>query len=352
MDKIIIAMSGGVDSSAAALLLKEQGWDVIGVTLRLWDNENDTALADAKRVAESLGIPHYVLDRRETFRESVIAPFAATYLDGKTPNPCILCNPSMKWGKLLEFADEMGIEKMATGHYARVGQLENGRYTVFRAASDKKDQTYALCRLSQEQLRRTVTPLAAYEKEAVRELLRKNGIDIAEKHDSQDICFIPDGDHLAFLKDYIGEEKILPGEFVDGDGRVLGTHKGLVRYTIGQRKGLELAMGHPVFVTALNATENRVVIGESEDLFSRQCTAESVNFMGISEEELRAASAAGGALRAIVKVRYAHRGSPAAVTYENGSLRVVFDEPQRAVTPGQSLVVYDGDHILAAGIIR
>ena len=351
-EKIVIGMSGGVDSSAAAYLLKEQGYDVIGVTMTLWQETEEasscffnTAVKDAKRVAEKLKIPHYTVDFGEDFHRMVVDRFAEDYAAGRTPNPCVLCNRFLKWGKLLEFADSIGAGKIATGHYASVIKLPNGRYTVKRALSDKKDQAYALYLLTQEQLERTLMPLGGYDKEDIRKIAESIDPEIAKKRDSQEICFIPDDDHGAFLSRYLKERMPLPGNFVDKDGNVLGRHKGIVYYTIGQRKGLNIAAGHPVFVTGIRPETNEVVIGEGEDLFTNTLNASEANFMGLSE-----LPEAG--LPAVCKIRYAHKGAACVVYPAADGFKVIFDEPQRAVTKGQSAVLYEDGHILCGGIIR
>ena len=367
MAKVLVGMSGGVDSSVAAFLLKEQGYDVEGVTMLLFSEAGDAApggavssvdpasiqsVQDAKKVCETLGIRHHVLDLRPWFNEEVICPFAKSYFSAETPNPCVLCNRRMKWGRMLAFADELDADYLATGHYAGVEKLPNGRYTVKKAVYDTKDQTYVLCQLTQEQLSRTLMPLYEYDKTTVREIAARIGLEVAQKKDSQDICFIPDGDHLKFLQTHFPEEMkdtgLKPGHFVDRTGRILGDHEGIARYTIGQRKGLKLAMGHPVFVTDIRPETNEVVIGENEDLFSTTLKAKQVNLMGLTEEE----ALPGKELRAYARIRYAHKGAPCLIRFTaEGGIELVFDEPQRAVTPGQFVVVYEGDHILLGGKI-
>ena len=347
-EKVVIGLSGGVDSSVAAYLLKEQGYEVLGVTMKLHGDVDP----DAKRVADALGIPFTVLDFTDDFNRYVVDNFAEEYAAGHTPNPCIQCNRHVKFGALLKYADSVGAKYIATGHYAQVVRLPNGRFTVKRAAFDKKDQTYALYRLTQEQLSRTLMPVGIYDKEEIRTIAEKIGLDIAHKHDSQEICFIPDDDHGRFLTEYLGPRMPKPGSFVTADGKVLGTHKGIVYYTIGQRKGLDIALGHPVYVTDIRPERDEVVIGENEDLFTCEVTGKDVVMMGTASID--------GEIRAAAKIRYGHKGAPCTVSMiapdesSAGSgprVRVVFDEPQRAVTKGQSVVVYDGDHILCGGII-
>ena len=354
-DKVILGMSGGVDSSAAAWLLQEQGYEVEGVTMLFYkqpgaEEHINKDAEDAAAVCRTLGIPHRVLDLREEFCQAVIDPFCQSYLSGSTPNPCVLCNRRMKWAALENIARETGAAYIATGHYAGILRLPNGRYTGRKAMHDTKDQTYVLCQLTQETLSKILLPLYAYDKPSIRKIALDLGLQVAEKKDSQDICFIPDGDHLAFIHQYLQNESLPglePGAFVDREGTVLGTHQGLARYTIGQRKGLGLAMGHPVFVTALRPETNEVVIGENEDLFTDSLSAVQVNFMGLAPEEVK-----NGPVRGLGKIRYAHKGTPCTVMFEGENrLRVTFDEPVRAVTPGQSLVLYEEDHILLGATI-
>ena len=348
-ENVILGMSGGVDSSVAAWLLKEQGYDVEGVTMLFYtkpgdENQQNKDADDAAQVCRILGIPHRVLDLRNDFSREIIKPFCHNYLNGRTPNPCVLCNRRMKWAALENIARDSGAY-IATGHYAGIVKLPNGRYSVQRAVHDTKDQTYVLCQLTQETLSRILLPLYSYDKPSIRKLALEQGFTIAEKKDSQDICFIPDGDHLSFIRQYYGDTSVPgldPGHFVSKDGQILGTHQGLAGYTIGQRKGLGLAMGHPVFVTELRPDVNEVVIGENEELFTKTLTADSVNLMGLAEEELAA-----GPVRGLGKIRYAHKGVPCTVTLEGPDrICVQFDEPVRAITPGQSFVLYREDYIL------
>ena len=356
-EKVILGMSGGVDSSAAAWLLKEEGYDVEGVTMLFYARsdvreEMYKDADDAASVCRTLGIPHRVLDLRQEFCREIIEPFCRSYLSGSTPNPCVLCNRRMKWAALEDIARQTGAGHIATGHYAGILRLPDGRYTVRKALYDTKDQTYVLCQLTQETLSRILLPLYSYDKPSIRKIASDLGLPIAGKKDSQDICFIPDGDHLAFIRHFFHDESLpglKPGTFVDMDGQVLGTHRGLARYTIGQRKGLGLAMGHPVFVTALRPDTNEVVIGENEDLFTNTLTASQVNLMGLAPETV----SEGSIVRGKAQIRYAHKGTPCAVTFTGqDTIQVVFDEPVRAVTPGQSLVLYEDDHILLGALIR
>ncbi|RZT00973.1 tRNA-specific 2-thiouridylase [Cuneatibacter caecimuris] len=345
---VIIGLSGGVDSSAAAFLLKEQGYSVIGVTMRLWPESSEeaglAAIEDARQVADTLNIPFHVLDFRSEFESDVITYFMDEYRNGRTPNPCVICNRRVKWTGLLQAADRLGADFVATGHYARVRKLDNGRFAVCRSATDSKDQTYALYNLTQEQLSRTLMPAGEYEKEQIREIAQSIGLHVAGKKDSQEICFIPDQDYNRYLEEHSPSPLPPQGNFVTAGGDVLGTHRGITHYTIGQRKGLNLAMGRPVFVTALRPDTNEVVIGESEDLFTKKLVIRQVNFQALSSlaEPVRASG----------KIRYAHRGAPCILTQTGpDEVEAVFEEPQRAITPGQAAVFYQRDAILCGGLI-
>ena len=359
MSKVVVGMSGGVDSSVAAYLLKEQGYDVIGVTMQIWQEEDAcsveenggccglSAVEDARRVASALGIPYYVMNFRKEFKENVIDYFTDEYLNGRTPNPCIACNRYVKWEALLNRSMAIGADYIATGHYARIDRLPNGRYALRRSATLAKDQTYALYNLTQEQLKRTLMPVGAYSKDEIRSIAEKIGLIVADKPDSQDICFVPDGDYASFIEDTVREKtgKELPtGNFVTQDGRVLGQHKGIVHYTVGQRKGLGLALGYPAFVLEIRPETNEVVIGEQEDVFTKVLYADRLNYMAEPSFE--------NGRRAMAKIRYNHRGS-VCVIYPEGPdrVRVEFDEPVRAVTPGQAVVFNDGDYVLGGGTI-
>ncbi|WP_434309188.1 tRNA 2-thiouridine(34) synthase MnmA [Hominifimenecus sp. rT4P-3] len=350
-EKIVIGMSGGVDSSVAAWLLKEQGYDVIGVTMETWENDatgektcGSSAVLDARGVADVLGIPHYTVDFREAFRRDVIEPFMAAYEAGKTPNPCVACNRKVKWEALLEKAKELGAEQIATGHYARIRRLSNGRYAVERAVSAAKDQTYALYQLSQDQLARTKMPLGEFTKDQVREMAVKAELPVANKPDSQDICFIPDQDYAAFIGRMRGTVPP-PGNFVDEKGNVLGRHQGIIHYTIGQRKGLGVAFGVPLFVKEIRPKTNEVVLGNGDEIFSRRVVCHSLCFMGEADFlEPR---------RVLAKIRYSHKGAMGIVRrIEDDLAECIFDEPVRAVTPGQAIVFYDGDLVLGGGTIQ
>ena len=356
MEKVVVGMSGGVDSSVAAYLLKEQGYDVIGVTMQIWQDEEQavqeenggccglSAVDDARRVAAALDIPYYVMNFKKEFKEHVIDYFVEEYQNGRTPNPCIACNRYVKWESLLQRSLSIGAEYIATGHYARVVQLENGRYTLRRSATLAKDQTYALYNLTQEQLRRTLMPVGEYTKEEVRAIAEKINLRIANKPDSQDICFVPDGDYASYIEEEAGV-KVPEGDFVLTDGTVIGRHKGITHYTVGQRKGLGLALGYPAFVLEIRSTTNEVVIGTREESMTTQLRARNLNFMAI--EDLTEP------LHVFTKIRYNHKGAWCTIE-KTGEDEVVctFDEPQRAVTPGQAVVFYDGEYVLGGGTIQ
>ena len=356
MSKVVVGMSGGVDSSVAAYLLKEQGYDVIGVTMQIWQDEEQAAQEDnggccglraeddARRVAAALEIPYYVMNFKKEFKENVIDYFVEEYQNGRTPNPCIACNRYVKWESLLQRSLSIGAEYIATGHYARVVQLENGRYTLRRSATLAKDQTYALYNLTQEQLKRTLMPVGKYTKDEVRAIAEKINLRIANKPDSQDICFVPDGDYAAYIEEEAGV-KVPEGNFVLTDGTVLGRHKGITHYTVGQRKGLGLALGYPAFVLEIRPETNEVVIGTKEESMTTQLRARNLNFMAV--EDLTEP------LHVFTKIRYNHKGAWCTIE-KTGEDEVLctFDEPQRAVTPGQAVVFYDGEYVLGGGTIQ
>ena len=356
MSKVVVGMSGGVDSSVAAYLLKEQGYDVIGVTMQIWQDEEQaaqeenggccglSAVDDERRVAAALEIPYYVMNFKKEFKENVIDYFVEEYQNGRTPNPCIACNRYVKWESLLQRSLSIGAEYIATGHYARVVQLENGRYTLRRSATLAKDQTYALYNLTQEQLKRTLMPVGKYTKDEVRAIAEKINLRIANKPDSQDICFVPDGDYATYIEEEAGV-KVPEGNFVLTDGTVLGRHKGITHYTVGQRKGLGLALGYPAFVLEIRPETNEVVIGTKEESMTTQLRARNLNFMAV--EDLTEP------LHVFTKIRYNHKGAWCTIE-KTGEDEVLctFDEPQRAVTPGQAVVFYDGEYVLGGGTIQ
>lgn len=353
--KVVVGMSGGVDSSVAVYLLKQQGYDVVGVTMQIWQDENQvekeenggccglSAVDDARRVANQLDIPYYVMNFKKEFKEKVMDYFVDEYLNGRTPNPCIACNRYVKWESLLKRSLDIGADYIATGHYARVIQLPNGRYTLKVSATEAKDQTYALYNLTQYQLSHTLMPVGEYTKDEIREIAKKIDLRIAGKKDSQEICFIPDNDYAGFI-DENAENVPGEGDFVDEKGTILGRHKGITHYTIGQRKGLNLAAGHPVFVTKIKPETNEVVIGENDDVFSTECFCNRLNFMAIEDlTEKREVTA---------KIRYSHKGQKCIIEkVEDDLVRCQFLEPVRAITPGQAIVFYEEQYILGGGTI-
>lgn len=352
MAKVVVGMSGGVDSSVAAWLLKEQGYDVIGVTMQLWDGEDVegnccglTAAEDARAVAYRIGIPHYVMNFKKVFKEKVIDYFVEEYLNAETPNPCIACNRYVKWEALLHRAMELGADYIATGHYANIVKHPvTGRFTLKTA--DNKDQSYALYNLTQEQLSRTLMPDGAYSKKEIRAIAEKIGLRVADKPDSQDICFVPDGDYSEFIRKNT-DAVISEGDFVDSEGNVIGRHKGITNYTIGQRKGLGIALGVPAYVTAIDRENNRVVIGSNEDLFKKRVIVKNYNPMGLGEIK--------DEVRCYGKLRYNQKKAPCVIRPfgEDGEyIEAIFDEPQRAVTPGQAAVFYDGEYVAGGGVIK
>ena len=354
--KVLIAMSGGVDSSVAALLMKEAGYDCIGVTMKLFSNEEIGLkrehtccslddVEDARAVANKLGFPYYVFNFSDRFEEAVIKRFVDAYENGRTPNPCIDCNRFLKFDALFRRAQELGCEKIATGHYADITFDEiSGRYLLRKAKDPSKDQSYVLWSLSQEQLAHTVFPLHDYTKEQARGLAEQYGLLNARKHDSQDICFVPDGNYAGFVETYTGK-RYPAGEFVTEDGTVLGRHKGIVHYTVGQRRGLGLALPEPLYVCRIDVGQNQVVLGKNDALYSKELTAKDVNLIAVPEIV--------GKKRLKAKVRYRQKEEWATVTQtDSDTLHVKFDEPQRAITKGQSVVLYDGDVVFGGGIIQ
>ncbi len=346
--KALVAMSGGVDSSVAAFLTKESGYETAGATMELFGGENGRLNADdikdAKAVAGRLGIKYEVFDFTKEFDECVVSPFVESYESGSTPNPCVDCNRRLKFDAFFRKGRELGFDTVVTGHYARIEcDEETGKYLLKKAVSEAKDQSYVLYTLSQDQLAHASFPIGGLTKDEVRKIAEEQGFANASKSESQDICFIPEGKYHDFIKEYSGKD-YPPGDFVDSGGNVLGRHSGIINYTVGQRKGLGLALKKPMYVVEIDAASNRVILGDNDDLFERELTAGDFNWISGNAPE--------GEIRCTAKIRYKHAEAPAtARVTENGNVIVTFDEPQRAITAGQSAVLYDGDTVLGGGKI-
>jgi len=354
MMKALIAMSGGVDSAVAAYLTQQAGFECTGCTMRLYDNEDAGAVdertccslsdvEDARSIAMKLGIPYHVFNFKEEFRKNVICRFADSYLAGRTPNPCIDCNRYLKFGKLHERAQVLGCDYVVTGHYARIEKRDDGRYLLKKALDPSKDQSYVLYSMTQDQLSHTLFPLGGMTKIQARALAAELGFINAEKPDSQDICFVPDGDYAAAVERITGNLSV-PGDFVDPDGNRIGPHKGIIHYTVGQRRGLGIASSEPYYVCRICPEDNTVVLGRNSDLFSREMDVSEVNWIS--------GKAPDGNIRCRVKIRYRHKEQDATLTpVGEDKAHVIFDEAQRAITPGQAAVFYDGDIVLGGGVI-
>lgn len=359
--RVLVAMSGGVDSSVAAVMLKEQGYDVIGITMKTWDysrvggkSDKETgcctleSMNDARQIAVNHGFKHFIVDIRDEFGDWVIDRFVDDYMNGRTPNPCVLCNTHIKWAALLRRADNLGCDYIATGHYANVRE-ENGRYVISRGLDPKKDQSYALWGVEQKHLARTIFPLGNYEKTEIRDLAEEFGLTkVAGKPDSYEICFVPDDNYRRFLKDRVDglEERVKGGKFVDQDGNIVGEHEGYPFYTIGQRRGLDLALGKRVYVTDINPDTNVITIGEKKDLVSTTCRAKNVNLSKYGEVP-------GGEMEITGKIRYNDDGVIGQLTQlGEDEIKVEFPTGREAITPGQAVVCYEGDDVVAGGWIH
>ena len=338
--KVVVAMSGGVDSSLTAALLQNQGYEVIGVTMQLEEKKTD-AINDAATVAEKLGIKFYVADFREDFQKNVINYFASEYLSGRTPNPCVMCNKKIKFGKLFEFAKNLGADFFSTGHYARI-IFEDGRFKLKKAADPKKDQSYVLYNLTAEQLSKILLPLGEFSKTETRAQAEKLNLPVAHKKDSQEICFVPNDDYKTFLQNFApNDDAFKIGEIEDTAGKILGKHNGFANYTIGQRKGLGIAAENPLYVVKLDAVNKKVIVGKNDETFSKSLTAKNIHWIYKPNFEKIFQA----------KIRYGFKTAECKIIESENFLTVEFLEKQRAVTPGQSIVFYDGDEVIGGGVI-
>lgn len=345
-EKVFVGLSGGVDSSVAAALLQEQGYEVIGFTLDLWNDKNGEepeAVRDGRKVAQQLGIEHHVLELKELFRRKIVDYFLKEYAAARTPNPCVMCNRKIKFGEVFQAAKRLGADYVATGHYVRLVQ-ENGRYLLKMPSDRKKDQTYMLYHLTQQQLAHIKMPLGDYTKDEVRQMAKEKGLFVADKADSQDICFLEGRTLADFIAEY-DPEQLRAGQVVDEQGTVLGIHQGISRYTVGQRRGLGIASEAKLYVKELDAVQNRVVLSGEETLFARSLIAEEVSFQWMDKLE--------APMQVQAKIRYASRPAPAIIEQQpDGTVLVTFEQPQRAITPGQAVVFYQDDTVVGGGTIR
>ena len=372
MKKVLLGMSGGVDSSVAAILLQKQGYEVIGLTMRLWEEDateclsegdkvENSAVQDAKKVCDKLGIEHHVVDLKNEFKERVIDSFVCTYMCARTPNPCVECNKYMKFGAFYKLAQKLGCEYIATGHYARCYFSEKyAQYVLARASAETKDQSYFLYGIDREILPYVLFPLSEFQsKEEIRKIAEENGLEVAQKKDSQEVCFIPNNDYISFLKkqrvDVTGNKaeasvalengvsSSKSGNIVLSSGEILGKHNGLINYTVGQRKGLGIAYKEPLYVLRLDKDKNEVIVGKEQELYSKGLCANELNFLVDVEQ--------GKGIEIEAKIRYRAKAAKAILNVENNIAKVIFNEPQRAITPGQSVVFYVGDIVLGGGKI-